>query len=141
MAGTVKQAVAVWKGGLEFEGRGQSGATLAMAPDGVTFRPAELVLVGLAGCTGMDVADILRKKRQDVTALEVQVTGHQAETQPAKYVRIHINYVVTGRKVDSEAVRRSIELSEEKYCSVAASLRGVAEITTGFEVREAEPAA
>ena len=134
-----KEAVAIWKGGMAFEGRVGSGATLAMGQEGVVFRPAELVLVGLAGCTGTDVADILRKKRQAVTALEVQVAGQQAETQPAKFVRIHVTYIVTGRQVDPEAVRRSIELSEEKYCSVAASLRGVAEITTSFEVREAEP--
>jgi putative redox protein len=98
-------------------------------------------MVGLAGCTAMDVIDILRKKRQDVTDFQVQARGEQAEDYPHGYVRIEVKYVVTGHNIDPEAVRRAIELSETKYCSVAASLRPGAPITTSFEVYQAEPAA
>jgi putative redox protein len=135
MAEGDKEAVAVWKGGLAFEGAASSGLTVPMNSSAEGFSPMELVLVGLAGCTGMDVIDILRKKRQDVTGLEVRVAGSRAEDYPRKFTSIRIHFVVTGRQVDPEAVRRSIELSETKYCSVAATVSGTAKITTDFEIR------
>jgi putative redox protein len=138
MADNEKEAIAVWKQGLAFEGTAASGFKVKMdsLEGGTGFSPMELVLVGLAGCTGMDVIDILRKKRQAVTGLEIRVTGLRAQEHPRKYTSIQIHYVVTGRQVDSEAVRRSVELSETKYCSVAATLSGSVPITTEFEVRE-----
>jgi len=87
------------------------------------------------------VIDVLRKKRQAVTGLEVQVSGTRAAEHPRKYTAIHIHYVVTGQQVDPEAVRRSIELSETKYCSVSATVSGTAAITTDFEIRAAALAA
>ena len=134
-----KEATAVWQEGLAFEATGATGATVVMdsLESGKGFSPMELLLVSLAGCTGMDVIDILRKKRQAVTGLEVRVTGTRAEEHPRKYTAIRINYSVTGRQVDPEAVRRAIELSETKYCAVSATVSGTAEIKTAFEVREA----
>jgi putative redox protein len=139
MADNEKEAIAIWKSGLAFEGTAGSGFKVKMdsLEGGTGFSPMELVLVGLAGCTGMDVVDILRKKRQTVTGLEIQVTGRRAQEHPRKYTAIQLHYVVTGRQVDPEAVRRSIELSETKYCSVSATLNGSAQITTEFEIREA----
>jgi putative redox protein len=138
MAENVKEATAVWKEGLAFEATAGSGFAVQMdSAQGGGFTPMELVLAGLAGCTGMDVIDILRKKRQYVTALQVRVKGICAEEHPRKYTAIQVRYVVTGCQVDQEAVRRSIELSETKYCSVAASLRGTVSITSEFEIREA----
>jgi putative redox protein len=139
MAENTQEAIAIWKEGLVFEATASSGFTVQMDNplSGAGFSPMELVLVGLAGCTGMDVIDILRKKRQDVTALQVRVKGIRAGEHPRKYTALQVLYVVTGRKVDSEAVRRSIELSETKYCAVAATLRGTAPIETEFEIREA----
>jgi putative redox protein len=99
-----------------------------------------MLMVSLAGCTGMDVIDILRKKRQAVTDFEVRVRGVTADEHPKRYLTIEVTYVVTGHHLDPEAVRRSIELSETKYCGVMASLRPGAPITTRFEIREAEPA-
>lgn len=140
--GKIKEAVATWqREGLAFDAVTSSGAALHMSNQGATLRPAELLMVGLAGCTAMDVIDILRKKRQDVTDFQVAARGEQAEDYPHKYVRIEVTYIVTGRGVDPEAVRRAIELSETKYCAVAASLRPGAPITTRFEIREAAPAA
>jgi putative redox protein len=141
MAGAIKEATAVWQSdGHAFQVTVPSGATLRLDSDGVNFRPAEMLMVGLAGCTGMDVIDILRKKRQAVTGFEVQVKGEQATDHPHQFVAIEVNYIVSGYKVDPEAVRRAIELSETKYCSVMATLRPAAPITTRFEVREAEAA-
>src|SRR6266581_91008 len=79
------------------------------------FRPMELLLVGLAGCTGMDVISILRKKRQQVTAYEVQVTGVRAEDNPMVFVEITVEHIVTGRHLQPEAVARAIQLSEGRY--------------------------
>ncbi len=136
----VKEAIAEWKGtGRAFDVTVPSGATLRLDSEGVNFRPLETVMVALAGCTGMDVIDILRKKRQTVTDFEVQARGETADKPPKKYTRIQIKYIVTGHHLDPEAVRRAIELSETKYCGVAATLQAAAPITTSFEIREAEP--
>lgn len=140
--GAIKTAVATWqRDGLAFDAVTSTGAALHMSNQGATLRPAELLMAGLAGCTAMDVIDILRKKRQDVTDFQVEARGEQAEDHPHRYVRIEVKYTVTGRGIDPEAVRRAIELSETRYCSVAASLRPGAPITTSFEIREAAPVA
>jgi len=138
-----EEAIAVWKEGLAFEGTAASGFKVAMdsRQGGTGFSPMELLLVSVAGCTGMDVIDLLRKKRQDVGGLEVRVTGTRADEHPRKYTSIRIHFVVTGREVSPEAVRRSIELSETKYCPVVATLSGVAQISTDFEIRAPAPVA
>ncbi len=143
MSDNIKTATVVWKEGLAFDATSTTGATVVMdgPAGGPGFSPMELLLVSLAGCTGMDVIDILRKKRQDVTGLEIQVSGTRAEAHPRKYTAIRVHYVVTGHNVDPEAVRRSIELSETKYCSVSATVSPAAPVTTDFEIREAALAA
>ena len=136
-----KEAVAVWKEGEVFDGTPNSGFTVRM--DGAAKAgpsPMELVLLGLAGCAGADVIDILRKKRQDVTSLEVRVHGDRSGEHPRKYTHVEVDFVVTGHGVDPEAVRRAIELSETKYCSVSATLRDEVSVNTRFEVHEAEAA-
>jgi putative redox protein len=99
-------------------------------------RPLELLLVGLAGCTAMDVVSILQKKRQPFTDLQAKVTAERAEEHPRVYTQIHIEFVVTGKGVKPEAVERSIELSETKYCSAMAMLRQAVEITTSYRIVE-----
>lgn len=136
-----KIATVRWQGGLVFEGAANSGIPARMdgqAKDGIS--PMEMVVLGLAGCTGADVIDILRKKRQAVTALEIRVTGQRAAEQPHKYTDMEVAYLVTGRNIDPAAVARAIELSETKYCSVAASLRGAVTITSTYTIRDVEPA-
>lgn len=128
------------QGGLKFVGRADSGHAVDM--DGATVygggdsapRPSELLLLGLAGCTGMDVVSILRKKRQPVIGLEVTVTGEQEDDHPRVFRSLQVKYTVLGKGVDPEAVRRAIELSEEKYCSVGATLQQGVPITSEFEV-------
>jgi len=100
-------------------------------------QPMQLLLIGLCGCTGMDVISILRKKRQAFTGLQVEATAERAEEHPKIYTKIHLEFVVTGDEVDAEAVERSIELSQTKYCPASAMLGEVAEITTSFRIEEA----
>jgi putative redox protein len=140
MSRFTKDVVAAWEGGTAF--RVIAGSGHAILTDGTSQTaqsPMELILSGLAGCIGADVIDILRKKRQDVTALEIRVHGERSETHPRLYSHLELVFLVTGRKVDPEAVRRSIDLSEQKYCSVSAMLRATAQMICRFEIREAEP--
>jgi putative redox protein len=97
-------------------------------------RPQSLVLVGLAGCTAMDVLSILRKKRQDVEGLTVQARGDKAEEHPKVYTHIWVTYRVTGKDIAPEAVERAIELSIDKYCPVAGMLKQVVPIETAYEI-------
>ncbi len=135
-----KEAVAVWQAGTAFEVTAGSGQTLITDGAAQTGQsPMELIMAGLAGCTGADVIDILRKKRQDVTNLEIRVHGERSAEHPRVYTQVEIVFIVTGRKVDPEAVRRAVDLSENKYCSVSAMLRHTAQMTCRYEIREADP--
>ena len=129
--------------GMRFEVEAGSGhhVTLDAAEHGgghnEGFRPMELLLVGLAGCTGMDVISILRKKRQDVTAYEVHITGVRAEEHPMVFVEITVEHIVTGHRIQPEAVARAIELSEGRYCGAGAMLGKVAHLTHSYRIVEA----
>lgn len=102
------------------------------------FRPMELLLVGLAGCTGMDVISILRKKRQAVTAYEVHVSGVRAEEHPMVFVEINVEHIITGRHLQASAVERAIALSEGRYCGAGAMLGKVAHLTHTYRLVETE---
>ncbi len=129
--------------GMRFEVEAGSGhhVTLDAAEHGgghnEGFRPMELLLVGLAGCTGMDVISILRKKRQEVTGYEVHVTGVRAEEHPMVFVEITVEHIVTGHRIQSEAVARAIKLSSESYCGAGAMLGKVAHLTHTYRIVEA----
>ncbi len=129
--------------GMRFDAASGSGhhVTLdASEQDGgqdTGFRPMELLLVGLGGCTGMDVISILRKKRQQVTGYEVHVTGIRAEDHPMVFVEITVEYVITGHHVQPEAVERAIQLSAQRYCGAGAMLGKVAHLTHTFRIVEA----
>lgn len=98
--------------------------------------PMELLLLALGSCTGVDVVSILRKKRQSVSAYRVEIRGHRRADHPRSYKRMEVHHIVTGRNISEQSVAQAIELSEEKYCSVAATLRPTAEIVSSFEVIE-----
>ena len=98
--------------------------------------PLELLLVSVAACTASDVQSILEKKRQDVTEYKVVVEGTRVDEHPRKFIKFHIHHIVHGRSVSAAAVERAIELSDTKYCSVAATVRPTAEITTSYEIIE-----
>ena len=100
-------------------------------------RPAELIPMALAGCTAMDVISILRKKRQEVTRYEVRAEGVHMDGHPNAFTRIDVVHVVEGPAIDADAVRRAIELSATKYCSVGATLSsGITEIHHAYLVRD-----
>ena len=103
---------------------------------GSAASPMELLLLALGGCTGVDVIDILKKKRQHVTDYRIEVHGDRREEFPKAYTRLYVKHIVSGRGVSEKAVARAIELSDTKYCSVAATLRGTAEIVTSYEIIE-----
>jgi putative redox protein len=98
--------------------------------------PMELLLVALGSCTGVDVVSILQKKREAVTRYSIEVRGERRAEYPRSYKRIEIHHIVTGRNVSDQSVVQAIELSETKYCSVAASLKPTAEIVSSHEIIE-----
>jgi putative redox protein len=136
MASQWKEIEAEWQGDGAFIGKNLTGGKVQMGTlnDQPGVSPMELILVGLAGCTGVDIVDILRKKRQDVKAFKVKVRGLRTETYPMVYKKIEIIYQIWGDHVDRTAVERAIQLSQDKYCSVSAMLRSVAEIRCDSEL-------
>lgn len=138
MASQWKEIEADWQGDGAFIGKNLTGGTVQMGTlnDQPGVSPMELILVGLAGCTGMDIMDILRKKRQDVKAFKVKVRGLRADSYPMVYKEIEIIYQIWGHHVDRTAVERAIQLSQDKYCSVSAMLRSVADIRCDSELFE-----
>jgi putative redox protein len=98
-------------------------------------KPSDLLLLSLASCSAHDVVLILKRQRQLVTDLFIDVEGTQLADPPYAFTDIHLHYIVEGIDLDHDKVARAISLSEEKYCSVAATLRGVANITHSFELK------
>jgi putative redox protein len=129
-------------GDMQFEGLSSSGHRLIMDADDESggqnkgFRPMELLLVGFGGCSGMDVISILRKKRQNVTGLEINVKGERADSHPHVYKDVHIEYVVRGKEIQKDAVERAIALSLDKYCSVGATLAKAGTVTHSYRIVE-----
>jgi len=137
------KAQVTWTGpGYRMVGEPDGGPAIVLDSKGGTYgthsgmTPMELVLVGLAGCTAMDVVSIMAKKRQPLTNLQVRAEAENADSYPKVFTKINITYVAYGSGVDPKALSRAIQLSEERYCSVQAMLRGTAEITSGFEIVE-----
>jgi putative redox protein len=144
MATKEMSAHAIYAGGMRFDVTGGTGHTLiedASVADGGQdqgFRPIELLLLGLAGCTGMDVISILKKMRQDVTGYEVNEHGVRADTHPMYFVEVTVEHVVTGHGIDPQAVARAIELSETRYCGVSNTLNARAKVTATYRIVEQE---
>jgi putative redox protein len=137
---TVKTACVKWVERRQFVGTDSSRHSVVMSSQDeenrIGMSPSELLLVALGGCTAYDVVDILQKKRQRLTGLEVTVTGEQEPGPPWIYRKIHVQYIVRGKGLREKAVRDAIELSEQKYCSIAATVRGAAEITHEYTIVE-----
>ena len=136
------QAKVTWSQGLTFEGQADTGfkiplgASQSVGGDEDGFRPMELIAIGVVGCTAMDVISILQKKRQEVTAFEVEVEASRAEEHPKVFTDMKITYHITGREIDPAAVERAIELSEEKYCPAQAMFKDVLPIELEYEIKE-----
>ncbi|MBV9215875.1 MAG: OsmC family protein [Acidobacteria bacterium] len=137
MAGSEYKATVKWAGDEFFIGTTPRGYSQAIDVKGDRHsapNPVELLLVSVAGCTAADVISILQKKRQDIAAYDVVVTGTRSEEHPRKFETFHINHIVHGRDVSEKAVADAVALSDTKYCSVAATVRPTARITTSFEI-------
>lgn len=130
--------------GLQFVGQADSGHAVVMDGDvevggkNTGSRPMEMLLMGIGGCSGMDVISILKKKKENVTGLEIRVKGQKAENYPKKFTDINLEFIITGKNVSEEAVKKAVELSMEKYCSVKATLEGSAKISWSWKIKGEE---
>ena len=131
-----------WAGEALFLGESGSGHAVVMdgPPDAggrnLGVRPMEMLLIGLGGCSNFDVVSILRKGRQPVESCEVFLDAERAGEEPKVFTKIHLHFVVKGRGLKETQVKRAIELSAEKYCSVSLMLSKAASVTHSFEIRD-----
>jgi putative redox protein len=138
------KATVQWKQNMTFVGMPESGFPMPMDSEpsfggsGQGVRPVELLALGLAGCTAMDVLSILQKKRQQLTSFEVQVEAERSADHPKVFTRARITYLVSGRDIEEAAVLRAIELSATKYCPAQAMFVQVFPIDLDYEIYEDE---
>ncbi len=131
-----------WLDNMSFVGESGSGHSVVMdgAPEfggrDLGFRPMEMLLLGLGGCTAFDVVMILNKSRQNIDDCEVHIEAERAENIPKVFTRIHIHFVISGRGLDTAKVEKAVNLSAEKYCSASEMLGKTAEMTHDFELLE-----
>jgi putative redox protein len=141
---SIMNANVKWHQRLTFTGTADTGFEVAMgAPPAVGgdsdgFKPIELMLVSLAGCTAMDVISILQKKRQDVHAFDVKVVADRAEEHPRVFKHITLEFILTGKDIDQASVQRAVELSAEKYCAAQAMLSPVVPIEHVITIHAAD---
>jgi putative redox protein len=133
-----------WSKRLSFIGEAETGYSVPLGAspqvggDNDGFRPMEMIAIGLAGCTAMDVISILQKKRQHVTTFEVQLRCQQAQEHPRVFTQIEIEYLICGHDVEETAVQRAIELSETKYCPAQAMFNQIFPIKLSYKISPAE---
>ena len=134
------KARAKWVDGMAFMGEAGSGHAMIMdgAPEyggrNLGIRPMEMLLIGLAGCTGFDVVSILKKGREAVTGCEVEVEAERAASDPKVFTRIHLRYRITGKGLAYAKAERAVTLSKEKYCSASIMLRATAAMSYELDV-------
>jgi putative redox protein len=131
------QAKVIWQpGGETFIGIDSTNHSVVLSTPGddVGMKPSELLLVAVGSCTAVDVVNILEKKRFQLNSLEISVSAEQDDDPPWTFRKIHIHYKIQGAELTDKAVEQAIQLSEEKYCSVSATVRATAEITTSYEI-------
>ena len=141
MAGSEYKATVRYAGDDLFIGTSPSGHSVAIDVKGdrkSAQTPMEMLLISVAACTAADVASIMEKKRQDVREYIVEVTGTRVDDHPRKFTAFHIHHIVRGHHVSEQGLAQAIELSDTKYCSVAATVRPTATITTSYEITEVE---
>jgi putative redox protein len=136
----MKRARVKWVENFKFLGTAPSGHSIALdgpteiGGEGSAVKPGELTLIALGGCTGIDVVSILKKMRVDFNSFEIVVDAEPRAEHPKSWEKIHVKYIITGPGIDESKVKKAIELSEEKYCSVSAMLKAGAEITYDYEI-------
>ena len=133
----MSHAKIIWQpGGRTFIGTDSTNHSVVLSTpdDGVGMKPSELLLVAVGSCTAVDVVNILEKKRFQLNSLQIEVNAEQDPNPPWAFRKIHIHYKLQGAELTDKAVEQAIQLSEEKYCSVSATVRSSAEITTSYEI-------
>lgn len=132
----MSSAIVRWIGEQKFVGIDSTNHSVVLSTpgEGIGMKPSELLLVALASCTAVDVVQILNKRRIVLNSLEIQVNAEQDQDPPWTFRKIWVKYLVSGEKITDKDIATAIELSEGKYCSVAATLRGKAEIITEYEI-------
>jgi putative redox protein len=134
------KARARWVEGMAFMGEAASGHAVMMdgAPEyggrNIGIRPMEMLLIGLAGCTGFDVVQILKKGRENVTGCDVEVEAERATEDPKVFTKIHLSYKISGRGLSQAKAERAVTLSKEKYCSASIMLGATAEMSYSLDV-------
>lgn len=129
-------ATVQWIGGKKFIGVDSTchSVVLSTPDEGIGIKPSELLLIAVASCSAVDVVEILNKKRMPLNYLEISASGEQDADPPWTYRKIRLRFVLRGENLTEKAVAQAIQLSEEKYCSIAATVRATAEIVTEFEI-------
>ncbi len=127
----------LWIDGHQFVGIDSTNHSVVISSpeEGIGMKPSDLLLVSLASCSAYDVVEILKKKRLRLLGLEVKVQAEQDPEPPWAFRKIHLEYLVRGPGIPEKAVRDAIEISERKYCSVVATVSGVAEVTSHFQIQ------
>ena len=131
-----------WVDGMLMVGKSHSGHSITMdgpieiGGENLGVRPMEMLLLGVAGCTMIDVVTTLKKMRQDLSHCETKINAERANEHPKVFTDIHIHFIVKGKDLDSKKVNKAIKLSAEKYCSASIMLGKTAKITHNFEVTE-----
>ena len=130
------ETVVKWIGGKQFVGIDSTkhSVVLSTPGEGIGIKPSELLLLAVASCSAVDVVEILDKKRMPLSYLEITTSGEQDQDPPWTFRKIHLHFKLSGANLTEKAVEQAIHLSEEKYCSVAATVRATAAITTDFEI-------
>lgn len=136
MANEWKEVSATWKGDLNFVGQNAEGGTVQMALSGNEpgIGPMQLVLVGLAGCTGIDMITIFQKKKVTLEDFKIIVRAKRAPSPPMVYTDIEVEYLLWGDDLKPKDIEQAIKLSEEKYCSVSIMLRKTAKIKSTYKI-------
>lgn len=124
-----------WQGDMRFKGMTDTGKELMMDGDGQAISPMESVFLSVGACSSIDVVEILKKARQDISDCVCELDAQRAESAPRVFKTIHAHYVITGNNVSEKHLARAVQLSAEKYCSVMLMLHNAVEITTSYEVK------
>jgi len=125
-----------WLADRHFVGTDSNNHSVVLSgqEEGIGVSPSEMLLIALASCSSVDVVEILEKKRKELTLLEVTASGERDPDPPWAYRKIHVKYRLGGKELTEKAVEQAIHLSQDKYCSVSATVRGVARITFEYEI-------
>ncbi|MGJ8680819.1 OsmC family protein [Paraglaciecola sp.] len=128
------QATVTWQEDMKFNCETDSGQSLVMDGNGSTLTPMESVLLSVGACSSIDVVEILKKSRQDVTDCVCELNAERAEDAPRVFTKIHAHYKVTGNNISDKHLARAVQLSAEKYCSVMLMLSGKVDIETSYAI-------